>query len=118
MLAVMQPIETWEGWCDGLRKTPKLILVEGEKDQQALARLEITNTLTVAKKSPYKVIEEICARAREVIILTDLDREGKKYYAILKHHLQRNGVKIDTVFREFLFHAKVTCIESVKEDLF
>jgi 5S rRNA maturation endonuclease (ribonuclease M5) len=94
-------MNSFEEWINELQSSNKLILVEGEKDQAALNALGITNILAVSKKPTYKIIENI--NNKEVIILTDLDREGKKLYSILRHHLQKQGVKIDVIFREFLF---------------
>ena len=90
-------------WINELQQTDQLILVEGEKDKAALNALSITNVLTVSKTPIHKIIEEVVKRNKRVVILTDLDREGKKYYATLRHQLQKQGVKIDTTFREFLF---------------
>ena len=89
-------------WIEELRSASRLILVEGQNDKAALEALGITNILTVSKTPAYKTIDQI--KEKEVIILTDLDVEGKKLYAALRHQLQKNGVKIDTVFREFLFN--------------
>jgi len=36
------------------------------------------------------------------VILTDLDKEGKRLYGVISSSLQNFGVKIDHYFREFL----------------
>jgi 5S rRNA maturation endonuclease (ribonuclease M5) len=105
-------MHTIEEWIFSLQQTEKLILVEGQNDKKALEELHIKNILTVSKTPTYKVVEAI--NAQEVIILTDLDKEGRKYYAQLRHHLQRKGIKIDTQFREFLLkHTNITQIEGL-----
>lgn len=96
-------MDSLEEWVALLRQTEKLIIVEGRKDKEALAAYGVPGVVTIAQKSFYAAVEGIAAAAREVIILTDLDREGKGMYKKLCSHLQKRGVKIDHVFREFLF---------------
>lgn len=99
-------------WLESLKNSNKLIIVEGLKDLSTLKKLGIKNIKAISKKPLYKFIEEI--NNKEVIILTDLDKEGKKLYSILKHNLQRNGIKIDNNFREYLFkNSKLTQIEGL-----
>ncbi len=105
-------MESIQDWVYSLKNTNNLILVEGEKDKSALNKLGITNILAVSKTPTYKIIESI--QQKEVIILTDLDKEGKKLYSILRHQLQKHGVKIDSAFREFLFkETNLTQIEGL-----
>jgi len=100
-------------WITQLQNTDKLIIVEGKKDKLALEQFGIQNILTL-NKPIFSIIELVAESHKECIILSDLDREGKKIYSALKHGLQRNGVKIDTVFREFLFKkTKITNIEGI-----
>lgn len=89
-------------WIEKLRKEEKLIIVEGIKDKRALENIGLKNIVTL-KKPLYAVVEEIASKAKEVIILTDLDPKGKELYARLSKDLQKHGVKIDNAFREFLF---------------
>ena len=101
-----------EDWIEELKATSKLILVEGQKDKAALEELGITNIMMISRTSTHKIIEAI--REKEVIILTDLDKEGKKLYSVLRHHLQKHGIKVDKVFREFLFkETNLTHIEGL-----
>jgi 5S rRNA maturation endonuclease (ribonuclease M5) len=83
-----------------LRLSNKLIIVEGKKDKEALKKFGIKNVITL-KEPLYKICEEITDE--KVIILTDLDKEGKRLYSKLKENLERNGIKIDDGFRLFLF---------------
>jgi len=104
-------------WIQQLKKTEKLIIVEGKKDKAALENLGIKNIITI-NKPLFAIVEEISAIAKECIILTDLDEEGRKLYAYLKRNLPRNGVKVDVVFREFLFKkTKLTHIEGLQKYL-
>jgi 5S rRNA maturation endonuclease (ribonuclease M5) len=90
-------------WLNKLRDSKKLVIVEGEKDKEALQKLGIKNVVAISRKPLFEFIEEISNKYTEVIILTDLDSEGRKLYSKLKHNLQKNGVKIDNQFREILF---------------
>lgn len=102
-----------EAWLEKLRKTNKLIIVEGKKDKEALEKLGVKNIVCLSGPI-YKVIEDISEKTKEVIILTDLDREGKKLYHRLKHNLQKHGVRVDNYFREFLFkETTLTQIEGI-----
>ncbi len=111
-------MDSLEEWIDYLKETQKLILVEGEKDKAALNGLGIINTFAISNIPTHKVIETIAQHQKEVIILTDLDAEGKKLYSTLRHQLQKRGVKIDTTFREFLFReTTLTQIEGLSHYL-
>ena len=102
-------------WKEKLQQTEKVIIVEGKKDKKALNSLGVKNIVTI--NGPlYKLIEDVAEMTNEVVILTDFDREGRKLYGFLKNNFQRNGVKIDRYFREFLMtNTKITCIESIEK---
>src|SRR3989338_441024 len=89
-------------WLDDLKKSHKLIVVEGKKDRITLESLEIENIYALDKKPIYKCVEEISLLSKKVVILTDLDKEGKKVFGKLSAGLQNHGVEIDNYFREFL----------------
>ncbi len=108
-------MDTLEDWFESLSKTSKLIIVEGKKDKEVLQRLGRKNIITLSN-SLFSTLDKI--DAKEVIILTDLDKEGKKFYSITKKNLQRKGVKIDNKFREFLFNkTEISHIEGLKKYL-
>lgn len=90
-------------YIDALKKSNKLIIVEGKKDKKALEQLRLKNIVTLSKKPIYKVIEEVAEKTKEAVILTDLDKEGKKLYGKLNSGLSYHGVKVDNKFRVFLF---------------
>ena len=95
-------MEKLEDFISELKNSSKLIIVEGKKDKKALGDLGIKNIITL-KQPIYKIVEQISKKNKEVIILTDLDKEGKKLYGKLNSELQRFGVNVDKKFREFLF---------------
>jgi 5S rRNA maturation endonuclease (ribonuclease M5) len=96
-----------------LKKSGKLIIVEGNKDKEVLEKLGFNKVFVISGKSLEKVAEEI--REGEVIILTDFDEEGRKKFKLLKKLLESKGVKVDKNCRrklKFLF--KVGKIEELK----
>ena len=86
-----------------IRKNKVLVIVEGKNDKKALKHYDITNVLVLHGKPLYKVIEEVVARTKECVILTDLDKKGKELYGKLNSKLSQMGVKVDNRFRHFLF---------------
>ncbi len=98
-----------------LKKSGKLVIVEGSKDKKALELFGILNVVMLGRKPLFAIIEEIAARTKDVVILTDLDREGKLLYGRISTGLQREGVRIDNKFRDFLFRkTKIRQVEGLK----
>jgi len=107
-------VKSVEDWLSSLKESDKLIVVEGIKDKRALENFDIANIITL-NKPIYKLVEDIYKTKKEVVILTDLDKEGKYLYKRLKSDLQRFGVKIDNKFREFLLReTKISNIEGIR----
>lgn len=97
-----------------LRDSRKVVLVEGIKDKRALGELDIDNVLTLRKRPIYKVVELISDRYKDCVILTDLDREGKKLFRMINSGLSERGVRVDKRFRNFLFKkTKLRQIEGI-----
>ena len=101
-----------------------IVIVEGIKDKRALEHLGISSIIVLNRRPLYAVVEKVAAvydktkkltgERISVIILTDLDTEGKKLYGKLNSGLQNFGVRIDNRFREFLFrHTKLRQIEGL-----
>lgn len=94
--------------------TNTLIIVEGKKDKITLQKLGISNIVELSKKPLFQIVEEVSSSNSECIILTDLDKEGKQLYSKLNSNLQKNGVKVNNKFREFLFkHTRLRQIEGL-----
>lgn len=108
----MEEVEVVRELLDEIRQKNVLVVVEGLKDVRALNTLEITNILSL-KKPLYAVVEEIAAVAKEVVLLTDLDEEGKKLYQVLSRDLQKHGVKVDNRLREALFKTPLRHVEGL-----
>jgi len=89
-----------------------LVIVEGIRDKRALGKLGVTNVVSL-KKPLFAVVEEIAHKEKEIVILTDLDDEGKKLYHSLSRDFQRHGVKINNKLREALFRTRLVHIEGL-----
>ncbi len=91
----------------------KLVIVEGFKDKKALQSFGVKRIKVLKGRALYRVIEEV--DDKEVVLLVDLDRAGKKLYAILKDKFSQRGVKVDDKFRNFLFkETQLRQIEGLK----
>lgn len=87
------------------------VIVEGKKDAAALREFGVQRIIEL--DAYYKTIE-LVAHEREVALLVDLDKEGKKKYARLNDELSKRGVRINNNLRHFLFkHTKVRQIEGL-----
>ncbi len=96
------------------------ILVEGKKDTRCLKDLGLENRIISLQRRPlYEVVESIVQlNIKEIILLTDLDKEGKKLFGTLNSNLTRHGVKVNTKFRNYLWrYTKLRQIEGLKHYL-
>ena len=101
-------------YIEKIKNSNTLVIVEGKKDRIALNKFGIGNIIELSKKPLFQIVEDIANSSDECIILTDLDKEGKQLYSKLNSNLQRNGVKVNNKFREFLFkHTKIRQIEGI-----
>ncbi|MFA6889204.1 MAG: toprim domain-containing protein [Candidatus Woesearchaeota archaeon] len=76
-----------------------LILVEGKKDKAALQKLGLTNIVILNGKDIWNRLEGI--KAKEVLILTDFDKQGKKLYYKIAKDLEQLHIKVNKKYREF-----------------
>ncbi|MFH1248734.1 MAG: toprim domain-containing protein [archaeon] len=97
------------------KSTQTLFIVEGHNDKKALNNLGIDNVAVIkeSKKSIKEFLEDVASRNKEVVILTDLDTEGKKLYNLARNTFSSSGVKIAPSIREELFRLKVSHIEGL-----
>lgn len=99
-----------------IKEKDKLVIVEGLKDKRALQSFGVKRIKVLKGRALYKVVEEVTDK--EIVILTDLDKAGKKIYSILKDNFSQRGVKVDNKLREFLFkETKLRQIEGLKNYL-
>ena len=94
-----------------IKQNNYLVIVEGKKDKKALNELGITNVIFLKNKPIFEIIESI--NGKDIVILTDLDSEGKKLFNKLRHQLQRRGVKLHNKLRNLLFKTKLRHIEGL-----
>jgi len=93
------------------------IIVEGRKDRLSLRRLGVEGEILCLKSSAmgfFDFLEEI-KLWREVIILTDFDREGRELSSQLVRELSRVRVKTDDSFWRELRSLGRSEIRSVEE---
>lgn len=91
----------------------KTVIVEGIKDKRVLEDIGFNKIITLNGRPLYKIVEEL--NCKEIILLVDLDKEGKKLYSKLKSLCSRNGIKVDDRFRNYLFkETKIRQIEGLK----
>jgi 5S rRNA maturation endonuclease (ribonuclease M5) len=89
------------------------IIVEGDKDVEALRRLGVSGTIIIVNRGVNLTVfsDNIARKYREVIILTDWDRKG----GFLCHTIKRNlegRVSCNTYFREFF--AKNSVVRTIE----
>jgi len=89
----------------------KFVVVEGESDKAALKYFGFTNIIPLNSSPLYKFVEGI--KEKEIVILTDLDKEGRKIYGKLNSVLQQRGVRIDDSLRNALFRTQLRQIEGL-----
>ncbi len=94
-----------------IRKNNFLIIAEGKKDISALKILGLKNVISLKNKPLFEVIEEI--RSKDIVILTDLDTEGRKIFSKLRCGLQKNGIRVHNKLRNLLFKTKLRNIEGL-----
>ena len=106
-------MHSFEEFYKKLKENNSIKIVEGKKDKKALESLEINKVFPLNGKPLHEIIEKF-QDEKEIILLTDLDYEGKKLYSSLSKQFEKEKVKINNKFRKFLFEYKITNIESLK----
>lgn len=88
-----------------------LVVVEGIKDERSLKNLGVKRIM-VLKGPLFSVVEKFSVE-KEVVLLTDLDEEGRKLFSVLKRDAQKFGVKVNEDLRRSLFKTDVRHIEGL-----
>jgi 2,5-diamino-6-(ribosylamino)-4(3H)-pyrimidinone 5'-phosphate reductase len=94
------------------------ILVEGKKDIKSLRNLGVEGTFVMVSRTPvFEIADEFIENnIREVILLTDFDRRGRKYAKVIVEELQGRGIKVNTEIRKKIIkysHGDLKDIESL-----
>ncbi|MFH1290536.1 MAG: toprim domain-containing protein [Nanoarchaeota archaeon] len=99
-----------------------VILVEGKKDVAALKNAGFDKVYAIhvtgvgLRERIEQIAEGIKDRKRtKVCILTDLDKQGKKLYMLIKPILIELGVKVDSTLRGILLKAKLSHMEGFEK---
>jgi len=92
-----------------------LFIVEGKKDKKALLNLGIKNILDISGRRLTDIVDCILSsNFRQIVVLTDFDREGKKKHKILVKLFEINGIKVNSQLRrKFISLFKIHKIEEI-----
>ena len=93
-----------------------LVIVEGIKDERALKNLGVKRIMVL--KGPLFAVVEKFSNEKEIVLLTDLDAEGRKLFSVLKCDAQKFGVKVNESLRKALFKTDIRHIEGLDSYLF
>lgn len=105
------PVQELISALEEAREQNLTIIVEGPNDKAALQKLGLSNILLLTKKPLYKIIDDLLAL--EVVILTDLDREGRRLFSKLSRECQHNGIKVNNKLRRLLRQTPLAHIEGL-----
>lgn len=92
------------------------VVVEGKKDKKAVEELGCKQVYCIDTHL-YLLAEKVSLKHKKVIILTDLDAEGKKLHALLKSHFAQLGVHVVEEPREHLFETTIRQVEGLTTHL-
>ena len=93
------------------------VIVEGKNDVATLKRFGIKNIIPISGKNYFDLLEEIPEDTTEVVLLTDVDKQGEKIFKTLKKILESQGLKVDGFFRKYLKRLGIEEVEQLR-DLF
>ncbi|MEM5805367.1 MAG: toprim domain-containing protein [Candidatus Aenigmatarchaeota archaeon] len=79
----------------------KPVIVEGIRDKKVLLELGFENVVAISGNSLIKIADDIVSKFKEVVILTDFDKEGRRMYSFLKKYFEAHHLKV--IFLSSLF---------------
>lgn len=99
-----------------------VILVEGKNDVEALKAFGFEKVYALHKtgitiRERIEQLAPLIDKKQKICILTDLDRQGKKLYEVIKPIIQELGFQTDSTFRGILIKAKVPNVEGISNFL-
>ncbi len=74
-------LQTFIGDLNDLSEQGDAVLVEGKRDVNALRKIGYTGRILSISSSSSRESQSVLARARSIVILTDLDSEGRRLAA-------------------------------------
>lgn len=108
--------ESFKDWKDKLKEYGNtenvVIIVEGKRDEQVLKRWGVQNVFAIKGRRFYDILEEV-EYCNLCILLIDTDKQGDKIFHRLKQMLEREGIPIDTDFREYMKSFDVKEVEEL-----
>ncbi len=111
--------KSYEDWVSKLKEESQnpdtVILVEGKKDKEKLSKLGIKNVVDLKGRRYYDVFEDIADHFHRVILLFDLDKHGERIFSKFKNMLEKEGIKTNSEFREYLKNMDIEEIEDLPE---
>jgi 5S rRNA maturation endonuclease (ribonuclease M5) len=111
--------ESYEDWISKLKEVSQspdtIILVEGKRDREKLDHLGIKNVIDLKGRRYYDVLEDIADHYHNVILLFDLDKHGERIFQKFKYMLEKEGIKTNSEFREYLKNLNIEEIEDLPE---
>ena len=96
-----------------IKEENALIVVEGKNDKKSLEELGFTNIKPIAGKPQHIFLNELLNENSLIVILTDLDKEGRKQYGRICEYAERNGLRVDMRLRKVIAKLPVKQIESL-----
>jgi len=91
----------------------KPVVVEGKKDKAALEELGVHNVHPISRKPLFKFAEEIAKEHKEIILLLDIDREGRKIAHKLMENFTMMGLKVDRKFQREMKRLRISHVEGI-----
>ena len=106
MRDIEETIEELNKILDELRNRPNgcVILIEGKKDQVALALLNVEGEMVQVQgaRGIFRLAEGLSRDKKTAIIMTDWDRKGGQLAGLLRNALNANQVKFNDTLRSRL----------------
>lgn len=94
-----------------------VVIVEGKKDKEALKTLGVKNIIAINSKPLLDIVNTIRQRGdKEVIILTDFDKQGRKIEAKLRNLLQRYKIHTNEKLRWKMMRVGKNNIEDFRNE--
>lgn len=87
------------------------VVVEGPKDVRSLEKLGFLNIVRLDK--PLFAMVEQLEGEEELLILTDLDDQGRKLYKYFYDEFTRRGIRVNNKLRLLIFQTPVRHIEGL-----
>lgn len=100
-----------QSFLDALKKFTGIILVEGRKDVEALNELGFKNVKALKRKALTRFVESL--DNKNVALLMDTDKEGRKLTKKLVTLLQDKGFRVTKKYWYWLKNLKISHVEGL-----